>query len=130
MPALLSTLFVIGEIAFRNLFASKWKTLIVGGIIGFGAFLVVVGTSIVDGVDRAHRLAMDRQQFAASFGIGLVFEQRLRTGRDVAAPESLLSGFGCRLGGLAFDGHHRLAGCDIGLGLWFGLWFGFGGTHL
>jgi len=55
MPALLSTLFVIAEIAFRNLFASKWKTLIVGGIIGFGAFLVVVGTSVVDGVDRAMR---------------------------------------------------------------------------
>lgn len=55
MPALLSTLLVIAEIAFRNLFASKWKTLIVGGIIGFGAFLVVVGTSIVDGVDRAMR---------------------------------------------------------------------------
>jgi ABC-type lipoprotein release transport system permease subunit len=55
MPAMLSTLFVIVEIAFRNLFASKWKTLIVGGIIGFGAFLVVVGTSIVDGVDRAMR---------------------------------------------------------------------------
>ena len=34
MPAILSTLFVIVEIAFRNLFASKWKTLIVGGIIG------------------------------------------------------------------------------------------------
>ena len=55
MPALLSTLVVIAEIAFRNLFASKWKTLIVGGIIGFGAFLVVVGTSVVDGVDRAMR---------------------------------------------------------------------------
>lgn len=55
MSALLSTLVVIAEIAFRNLFASKWKTLIVGGIIGFGAFLVVVGTSVVDGVDRAMR---------------------------------------------------------------------------
>jgi ABC-type lipoprotein release transport system permease subunit len=55
MPAMLSTLHVIVEIAFRNLFASKWKTLIVGGIIGFGAFLVVVGTSLVDGVDRAMR---------------------------------------------------------------------------
>jgi ABC-type lipoprotein release transport system permease subunit len=55
MPAILSTFFVIAEIAFRNLFASKWKTLIVGGIIGFGAFLVVVGTSVVDGVDRAMR---------------------------------------------------------------------------
>lgn len=55
MPVILSTLLVIAEIAFRNLFASKWKTLIVGGIIGFGAFLVVVGASVVDGVDRAMR---------------------------------------------------------------------------
>lgn len=55
MTSLLSTLRVIAEIAFRNLFASKWKTLIVGGIIGFGAFLVVVGSSLVDGVDRSMR---------------------------------------------------------------------------
>ena len=55
MSAAIATLRVILEIAFRNLFASRWKTLIVGGIIGFGAFLVVVGTSLVDGVDRAMR---------------------------------------------------------------------------
>jgi ABC-type lipoprotein release transport system permease subunit len=55
MRALLSTLRVVAEIAFRNLFASKWKTLIVGGIIGFGALLVVVGTSLLDGVDHAMR---------------------------------------------------------------------------
>lgn len=55
MTSLISTLRVIAEIAFRNLFASRWKTLIVGGIIGFGAFLVVVGSSLVDGVDRSMR---------------------------------------------------------------------------
>jgi ABC-type lipoprotein release transport system permease subunit len=55
MPAWLATLRVVAEIAFRNLFASRWKTLIVGGIIGFGALLVVVGTSLLDGVDRAMR---------------------------------------------------------------------------
>jgi ABC-type lipoprotein release transport system permease subunit len=55
MPAWLATLRVVAEIAFRNLFASRWKTLIVGGIIGFGALLVVVGTSLLEGVDRAMR---------------------------------------------------------------------------
>ena len=53
MLAVLSTLRVVAEIAFRNLFASKWKTLIVGGIVGFGALLVVVGTSLLDAVDHA-----------------------------------------------------------------------------
>jgi ABC-type lipoprotein release transport system permease subunit len=55
MRAFIDTLRVVTEIAFRNLFASKWKTLIVGGIIGFGALLVVVGLSLLDGVDRAMR---------------------------------------------------------------------------
>jgi ABC-type lipoprotein release transport system permease subunit len=49
------TLGVIVQIALRNLLASRWKTLIVGGIIAFGAILVVVGTSLLDGIDRAMR---------------------------------------------------------------------------
>src|SRR4051794_7936832 len=53
MIAPLQTLGGIVQIAFRNLFASRWKTLIVGGIIFFGALLVVVGTSLVDSIDRA-----------------------------------------------------------------------------
>ena len=48
------TLGVILQIALRNLFASRWKTLIVGGIIAFGAILVVVGTSLLDGIDRGN----------------------------------------------------------------------------
>jgi ABC-type lipoprotein release transport system permease subunit len=47
------TLSVLVQIAFRNLFANRYKTLIVGGIIGFGAFLVVLGTSLLDSVDHS-----------------------------------------------------------------------------
>jgi len=47
------TLKVIAQIALRNLFASRIKTLIVGGIIAFGAFILVLGTSLLDSVDAA-----------------------------------------------------------------------------
>lgn len=39
------------QIAFRNLFASRVKTAIVGGIILLGAILVVVGSSLVDSLN-------------------------------------------------------------------------------
>jgi ABC-type lipoprotein release transport system permease subunit len=51
--AWVDTLRVIAQIALRNLFASRVKTLIVGGIIGFGAGLVVLGTSLLDSIDQA-----------------------------------------------------------------------------
>ena len=50
MRAWLDTFAVTAQIAFRNLFASRLKTIIVGGIIFFGAFLVVLGTSLLDSV--------------------------------------------------------------------------------
>ena len=53
MYGYLDTLKVIVLIAFRNLFASRLKTLIVGGIILFGSMLVVVGTALVDSVDAS-----------------------------------------------------------------------------
>jgi ABC-type lipoprotein release transport system permease subunit len=53
VSALIDTFSVVVQIAFRNLFANRWKTLIVGGIIGFGAFLVVMGTSLLDSVDHS-----------------------------------------------------------------------------
>ena len=53
MKGLFATSGVVVQIAFRNLFANRWKTLIVGGIIGFGAFLVVLGTSLLDSVDHS-----------------------------------------------------------------------------
>jgi ABC-type lipoprotein release transport system permease subunit len=46
---------VLVQIAFRNLFASRAKTFIVGGIILVGALLVVVGSSLLDTVDRGMR---------------------------------------------------------------------------
>jgi ABC-type lipoprotein release transport system permease subunit len=49
----LDTLKLIVQIALRNLFASRLKTLIVGGIILFGSMLVVVGTALVDSLDAA-----------------------------------------------------------------------------
>jgi ABC-type lipoprotein release transport system permease subunit len=55
MPAALQTLLVIVQMALRNLFANRWKTLIVGGIIAFGALLVVIGTSLLDAVDDSMR---------------------------------------------------------------------------
>jgi ABC-type lipoprotein release transport system permease subunit len=49
----LDSLRVMILIAFRNMFASRLKTIIVGGIILFGSMLVVVGTALVDSVDAA-----------------------------------------------------------------------------
>jgi ABC-type lipoprotein release transport system permease subunit len=46
---------VLARIASRNLLAGRAKTLIVGGIILFGTALVVVGSSLVDGVDAGMR---------------------------------------------------------------------------
>lgn len=50
MRAWLSTLAVVAQMAFRNLFASRLKTIIVGGIIFFGGLLVVVGNSLLESV--------------------------------------------------------------------------------
>lgn len=50
---LFDTFSVLARMAMRNLLASRWKTLIVGGIIMGGAFLVVVGTSLLDSLDRS-----------------------------------------------------------------------------
>ena len=51
--ATLDTLRVIAQMAFRNLFASRLKTIIVGVIILFGALLVVLGSSMLDSVVQA-----------------------------------------------------------------------------
>ncbi|HEY0709635.1 MAG TPA: FtsX-like permease family protein, partial [Polyangia bacterium] len=47
------TFKIIVLIALRNLLASRLKTIIVGGIIFFGAFLVVLGTSLLGSVTSA-----------------------------------------------------------------------------
>jgi ABC-type lipoprotein release transport system permease subunit len=48
MRSWFATLGVVAQIAFRNLFASRLKTIIVGGIIFFGGLLVVAGNSLLD----------------------------------------------------------------------------------
>jgi hypothetical protein len=49
----IDTLGVVAQIAFRNLLASRLKTTIVGGIIFFGALLVVAGNSLLDSLDSS-----------------------------------------------------------------------------
>jgi ABC-type lipoprotein release transport system permease subunit len=46
---------VLLQIAFRDLFASKAKSLIVGGIVLLGAAIVVVGSAILDTIDGGMR---------------------------------------------------------------------------
>jgi ABC-type lipoprotein release transport system permease subunit len=53
MSGRVDTLRVSAQMAYRNLGAHRLKTLIVGGIIFFGALLVVVGNSLVDSIDSA-----------------------------------------------------------------------------
>src|SRR6266700_4281413 len=53
LTAWIDTFGVIAQIAFRNLFASRLKTVIVGGIIFFGALLVVAGNSLLDSLDAS-----------------------------------------------------------------------------
>lgn len=55
MQAYFDEFGVIARIAFRNLFASRWKTIIIGGIVLFGAFLVVLGSSLLDSIDSGMR---------------------------------------------------------------------------
>jgi hypothetical protein len=52
MSARTATLGVIVRIAIRNLFASRVKTFVLGGIILFGTVLVVVGGSLVNSVSQ------------------------------------------------------------------------------
>ena len=53
LSAWIDTFGVTAQIAFRNLFASRLKTFIVGGIIFFGALLVVAGNSLLDSLDAS-----------------------------------------------------------------------------
>src|SRR5215468_1538247 len=53
LSAWIDTFGVTAQIAFRNLFASRLKTIIVGGIILFGALLVVAGNSLLDSLNAS-----------------------------------------------------------------------------
>ncbi len=53
MTGRVSLLLVAGQIAIRNLAVSRTKTLIVGGIVTVGAFLTLVGSSLLHAVDES-----------------------------------------------------------------------------
>lgn len=46
---------ILVQVAFRNLFANRWRTIVIGGVVLLGAFLVVVGSSIVESIDTGMR---------------------------------------------------------------------------
>ena len=48
----MSTLKLLVQVAFRNLFKS-WVNVIIGGIIFFATFLVVLGSSVIDSIDES-----------------------------------------------------------------------------
>lgn len=54
----LGTLAMVLQIAVRSLFASRIKTMIVGGIVSGGAVLVVVVSSLIDSVDASLRASI------------------------------------------------------------------------
>ncbi|MES1172406.1 MAG: FtsX-like permease family protein [Bacteroidota bacterium] len=83
----LSTLGVIAQMALRNLVASRLKTAIVGGIILFGAFLVVVGTSFLDSIV----LGMTRSITGSVAGHIQVYSKKSKDQLEV-------------IGGFTFDG--------------------------
>ncbi len=58
MRGRLETLKLLILIALRNLFASRSRTLIVGGIICFGAALVVAGTSLLASINRGLKASL------------------------------------------------------------------------
>ena len=49
----MGTLRMLGAMAWRNLWSHKGKNALVGLLIMFGTFLVVLGTSVLDGIDQA-----------------------------------------------------------------------------
>ena len=74
------------EIAFRNLGAHRLKTFIVGGIIFFGAFLVVLGNSLVDSIDDS----MSRSVISSVAGNIQVYNgTRRRTSSRSWAPQRM-----------------------------------------
>lgn len=84
---MIDSLKVIITIALRNLLASRLKTIIVGGIIFFGALLVVIGTSLLGSVTNA----MSRSIIGSIAGDIQVYSSKSKDPLEV-------------VGGFSFDG--------------------------
>jgi len=70
----LARLRVLGQMAWRNLFNHKAKNTAVGLLMAFGAFLVVVGSSTLDSIERA----MTRSVTGSVAGHLQVYDQNAR----------------------------------------------------
>jgi ABC-type lipoprotein release transport system permease subunit len=67
---------IVIRIAFRNLFASKLKTAIIGSIIGGGGLLIVVGTSFIGSMSDG----MTRSVIGAAAGDAQLYQPKLPDG--------------------------------------------------
>ncbi len=79
LSAWIDTFGVTAQIAFRNLFASRLKTFIVGGIIFFGALLVVAGNSLLDSLDAS----MSRSVIGSVAGHIQVYSEKSKDNLEV-----------------------------------------------
>lgn len=103
MSQRLDALRVLLRIAFRNLVASRVRTVIVGLIVLVGSLIVVVGASVMDSIDRGMRTSIQGslggqlQVYAASskdplalYG-GMMGESRLDAIEDVGRVKEVLA---------------------------------------
>jgi ABC-type lipoprotein release transport system permease subunit len=103
MRHFLDALRVLFRIAFRNLVASRVRTVILGLIVLVGSLLVVVGASVMDSIDRGMKTSIQGslggqlQVYAASsrdplalYG-GMMGESRLDAIEDFATVKQALS---------------------------------------
>jgi ABC-type lipoprotein release transport system permease subunit len=103
MRARLDALRVILRIAFRNLVASRVRTVIIGLIVLVGSLIVVVGVSMMDSIDRGMRTSIQgslggqlqvydsRSEDALAIYGGLRGEPKLRPIEDFARVKEVLS---------------------------------------
>lgn len=68
------TLLLIFRLAMRNLFARRWKSLIVGAIIFFGTALIVVGDALLDSLE----VTMSRSIIASLAGHLQVYSKQAK----------------------------------------------------
>lgn len=82
LPVIDKTKLII-ELAVHNLLASRWKTVIVGGITGLGALFTVVGAALLGSID----LGMQRSITSSLTGHIQVYSARSKGGLDVMGGE-------------------------------------------
>lgn len=94
---------ILLRIAFRNLFASKVRTAIIGAIVLGGSFLVVLGSSLLDSIDKGMKTSIqgslgghlqvynEASEDALELYGGLRGESRLKPIEDFAKVKAALS---------------------------------------